>query len=50
MGTDLDELTSHWRNDVELDTGDGSFVRDREYHNWRKAVEKSFGRHEDDAS
>jgi glycerol kinase len=22
-------------------------TRDREYHNWRKAVEKSFGWHED---
>ena len=25
-------------------------VRDREYHNWRKAVERSLGWHEDDAS
>ncbi|MDX2937688.1 glycerol kinase GlpK [Streptomyces ipomoeae] len=47
---DLDELKSHWQKDVEWTPAMEASVRDREYHNWRKAVEKSFGWHEDDGS
>ncbi|MFF3142925.1 glycerol kinase GlpK [Streptomyces sp. NPDC057927] len=47
---DLDELKSHWQKDVEWTPSMEASVRDREYHNWRKAVEKSFGWHEDDVS
>lgn len=47
---DLDELKSHWRKDVEWTPAMEASVRDREYHNWRKAVEKSLGWHEDDDS
>jgi glycerol kinase len=47
---DLDELKSHWRKDVEWTPSMEASVRDREYHNWRKAVEKSFGWHEDGVS
>ncbi|MDX2821522.1 glycerol kinase GlpK [Streptomyces ipomoeae] len=47
---DLDELKSHWQKDVEWTLAMEASVRDREYHNWRKAVEKSFGWHEDDGS
>ncbi|WYB39088.1 hypothetical protein WJ438_33405 [Streptomyces sp. GD-15H] len=41
----LDELTSRWRQDAKWTPAVEASVRDREYHNWRKAVEKSFGRH-----
>ena len=44
---DLDELKSHWQKDVEWTPAMEASVRDREYHNWRKAVEKSFGWEED---
>jgi glycerol kinase len=44
---DLDELKSHWRKDVEWTPTMEAPERDREYHNWRKAVEKSFGWQED---
>ena len=44
---DLDELKAHWQKDVEWKPSMESSVRDREYHNWRKAVEKSFGWEED---
>nr|BFD86007.1 glycerol kinase GlpK [Streptomyces sp. Xyl84] len=44
---DLDELKSHWRKDAEWTPSMEDSVRDREYHNWRKAVEKSFGWLED---
>ncbi|WP_037859877.1 glycerol kinase GlpK [Streptomyces sp. NRRL S-340] len=44
---DLDELKSHWRKDAEWTPAMEDSVRDREYHNWRKAVEKSFGWLED---
>ncbi|GAA2552640.1 hypothetical protein GCM10010398_45180 [Streptomyces fimbriatus] len=37
------ELASHWRKDAEWTPGMEASVRDREYRNWRKAVEKSFG-------
>jgi glycerol kinase len=37
----LDELKEHWRKDAEWVPAMEESVRDREYHNWRKAVEKS---------
>lgn len=40
---DLDELKTHWQRDVEWSPRMEAEVREREYHNWRKAVEKSFG-------
>ncbi|MGW0878530.1 glycerol kinase GlpK [Streptomyces sp. NPDC002671] len=40
---DLDELKSHWQKDAEWTPAMEASVRDREYGNWRKAVEKSFG-------
>lgn len=46
----LDELKSHWQKDAEWTPAMEASVRDREYRNWRKAVEKSFGWHEDGAS
>ncbi|MER5771449.1 glycerol kinase GlpK [Streptomyces sp. NPDC001985] len=39
----LDELTSHWRRDAEWQPRMAAEVREREYANWRKAVERSFG-------
>jgi glycerol kinase len=44
---DLDELKAHWQKDVEWTPSMEASVRDREHHNWRKAVEKSFGWEED---
>ncbi|MDL5200305.1 glycerol kinase GlpK [Streptomyces sp. ALI-76-A] len=44
---DLDELKAHWQKDVEWTPSMEASVRDREYHRWRKAVEKSFGWLED---
>ncbi|MGC4981993.1 MULTISPECIES: glycerol kinase GlpK [unclassified Streptomyces] len=44
---DLDELKSHWQKDVEWTPSMEASVRDSEYDNWRKAVEKSFGWHDD---
>jgi glycerol kinase len=46
---DLDELKRHWQKDAEWTPAMATQVRDREYDNWRKAVEKSFGWHEDSA-
>lgn len=46
---DLDELTSHWQKDAEWTPAMEASVRDREYANWRRAVEKSFGWLEDGA-
>ncbi|MFF5251884.1 glycerol kinase GlpK [Streptomyces leeuwenhoekii] len=43
----LDELRSHWRKDAEWTPAMEPSVRDREYRNWRRAVEKSFGWAED---
>lgn len=40
---DLDELKAHWRQDAEWTPAMEASVRDREYRNWRRAVEKSFG-------
>jgi glycerol kinase len=45
----LDELKAHWRRDVEWTPAMDASVRDREYRNWRKAVEKSLGWMEEDA-
>jgi glycerol kinase len=45
--SDLDELKAHWRRDVEWTPRMGAPERDREYRNWRKAVERSFGWQED---
>ncbi|MFD3564434.1 glycerol kinase GlpK [Streptomyces sp. NPDC058686] len=46
---DLDELKAHWQRDAEWTPAMDSGTREREYRNWRKAVEKSFGWHEDEA-
>lgn len=46
---DLDELKSHWRQDAEWLPSMEPSVRDREYRNWRKAVERSFGWQEEGA-
>ncbi|HCA85820.1 MAG TPA: glycerol kinase [Streptomyces sp.] len=40
---DLDELRAHWRKDQEWTPRMEAPERDREYRNWRKAVERSFG-------
>ncbi|MCX5202658.1 glycerol kinase GlpK [Streptomyces sp. NBC_00237] len=45
--SDLDELKAHWQRDVEWTPRMGAPERDREYRNWRKAVERSFGWQED---
>ncbi|WP_328539913.1 glycerol kinase GlpK [Streptomyces sp. NBC_00344] len=39
----LDELKAHWQRDVEWTPRMEDAARDREYANWRKAVERSFG-------
>ncbi|MGP3981831.1 glycerol kinase GlpK [Streptomyces sp. KR80] len=40
---DLDELRAHWKRDQEWTPQMDAQARDREYRNWRKAVECSFG-------
>ncbi|MFI5526646.1 glycerol kinase GlpK [Streptomyces platensis] len=40
---DLDELRSHWQRDAEWTPRMDGAARDREFANWRKAVERSFG-------
>ncbi|MFH8571891.1 glycerol kinase GlpK [Streptomyces sp. NPDC017993] len=40
---DLDELRAHWKRDTEWTPRMDGETRDREYGNWRKAVERSFG-------
>ncbi|MFJ8828084.1 glycerol kinase GlpK [Streptomyces sp. NPDC102467] len=45
---DLDELKAHWQRDAEWSPSMDAQVRDREYQNWRKAVEKSFGWHQEE--
>ncbi|GAA1882586.1 glycerol kinase GlpK [Streptomyces durmitorensis] len=47
---DLDELKAHWQQDVAWTPAMDTESREREYHNWHKAVERSFGWHEDGAS
>ncbi|MDI3423164.1 glycerol kinase GlpK [Streptomyces luteolus] len=44
---DLDELKAHWQKDAEWQPRMAQEVRDREYRNWRRAVERSFGWLED---
>ncbi|NLU73534.1 glycerol kinase GlpK [Streptomyces sp. HNM0575] len=39
----LDELSSHWKRDAEWTPQMQPETREQEYHNWRKAVERSFG-------
>ncbi|WP_327170789.1 glycerol kinase GlpK [Streptomyces sp. NBC_01336] len=39
----LDELKTHWQRDVEWQPRMEPEDREREYGNWRKAVERSFG-------
>ncbi|WP_406448253.1 glycerol kinase GlpK [Streptomyces sp. NBC_00876] len=39
----LDELKTHWQRDVEWQPRMEPEVREREYGNWRKAVERSLG-------
>ncbi|MGP2442312.1 glycerol kinase GlpK [Streptomyces sp. JW3] len=45
---DLDELKAHWHEDAQWVPAMAASVRDREYRNWRRAVEKSFGWQEED--
>ncbi|MFF8930543.1 FGGY family carbohydrate kinase [Streptomyces longwoodensis] len=45
--SDLDELAAHWQQDAEWTPAMEASVRDRAYHHWRRAVERSFGRIED---
>ncbi|MGW3016684.1 FGGY family carbohydrate kinase [Streptomyces longwoodensis] len=45
--SDLDELAAHWQQDAEWTPAMDASVRDRAYHHWRRAVERSFGRIED---
>ncbi|MEV0373782.1 glycerol kinase GlpK [Streptomyces sp. NPDC050636] len=40
---DLDELRTHWKRDAEWTPRMDGQTREREYGNWRKAVERSFG-------
>ncbi len=44
----LDELGAHWQRDVEWSPRMAEPVREREYANWHKAVERSLGWHEED--
>ncbi|MEU3290748.1 glycerol kinase GlpK [Streptomyces longwoodensis] len=44
---DLDELAAHWQQDAEWTPAMDVSVREREYHHWRRAVERSFGWIED---
>ncbi|WP_431041007.1 glycerol kinase GlpK [Streptomyces sp. P1-3] len=46
---DLDELRTHWRRDAEWAPTMPAGAREREYTNWRRAVERSFGWQEDGA-
>ena len=45
----LDELRAHWKRDAEWTPRMGTEEREREYANWHKAVERSFGWHQEDA-
>jgi glycerol kinase len=40
---DLDELRTHWKRDQAWTPRMEPQVREREYRNWRKAVERTFG-------
>ncbi|MGW7354189.1 glycerol kinase GlpK [Streptomyces sp. NPDC054784] len=41
--SDLDELRAHWKRDAEWTPRMDAGEREREYANWRRAVERSFG-------
>ncbi|UUN25708.1 glycerol kinase GlpK [Streptomyces sp. FIT100] len=43
----LDELKTHWQRDAEWSPRMGAEAREREYDNWRRAVERSFGWHKE---
>ncbi|MFE9402810.1 glycerol kinase GlpK [Streptomyces sp. NPDC006530] len=43
----LDELAAHWRRDAQWSPRMTPPVREREYANWRKAVERSLNWHEE---
>ncbi|MHA4818172.1 glycerol kinase GlpK [Streptomyces aculeolatus] len=45
---DQDELRSHWKRDTQWSPRMDEGTRDREYRNWRKAVERSFGWQDDE--
>lgn len=40
---DLDELRTHWKRDTQWTPRMDPQTRDREFANWRRAVERSFG-------
>ncbi|MFG2528670.1 glycerol kinase GlpK [Streptomyces sp. NPDC048516] len=40
---DLDELRTHWKRDTQWTPRMDAQTRDREFANWRRAVERSFG-------
>jgi glycerol kinase len=44
----LDTLKAHWRKDAEWTPQMEEGVREREYRRWKKAVERSFGWHEEE--
>ncbi|MFC7216787.1 glycerol kinase GlpK [Streptomyces polyrhachis] len=44
---DLDELKQHWKRDREWTPAMDAQTREREFRNWHKAVERSFGWLED---
>ncbi|TLQ47116.1 glycerol kinase GlpK [Streptomyces marianii] len=46
----LDELKAHWRRDAEWSPRMPADVREREYDNWRRAVERSFGWQKEDGA
>jgi glycerol kinase len=45
---DLDSLRANWKRDAEWTPRMEASVRDREYRNWKKAVERSFAWTEDE--
>lgn len=46
----LDELSAQWKRDTEWTPRMDAGAREREYGNWRKAVERSFGWHQEDGA
>ncbi|WP_046507195.1 glycerol kinase GlpK [Streptomyces odonnellii] len=47
--SDLDELKAHWKRDAEWSPAMAADAREREYANWRKAVERSLGWQDEEA-
>ncbi|WPB94954.1 glycerol kinase GlpK [Streptomyces malaysiensis] len=45
---DLDELRAHWKRDTEWTPRMDEEERTREYGSWRRAVERSFGWHQEE--